>query len=401
MSIVGARPNFMKVASIASAVDRYNAANGFPKIVHTIVHTGQHYDEQMSDLFFRELEIPKPHYNLEVGSGSHAVQTAQIMEYFEPVLLAEQPDILLVVGDVNSTIACSLVAAKIQYPGANGKKRPLIAHVEAGLRSLDRDMPEEINRILTDALSDLLFVTEDEAVTNLGNEGISKEKIHFVGNVMIDTLISHVEKARVLSTLADIVNKRDNRHELNQLTASSDLNKFNYGVVTLHRPSNVDTPEALEALMNCLKKIASRIPLIFPLHPRTRNNLMQFGFLQSDGQNQNIIYTKPLGYLDFLNLLLNATLVLTDSGGIQEETTFLRVPCITLRNNTERPVTVTMGTNYLVGTDQDKILNTAFAVIDGNQKEGHIPPLWDGKASDRIIDILSRHMINAGAIGAF
>jgi UDP-N-acetylglucosamine 2-epimerase (non-hydrolysing) len=218
---------------------------------------------------------------------------------------------------------------------------------------------------------------------------------------MIDTLISHREKARALTTLADILANFDNSHELNKLESGLDLNKFSYGVVTLHRPSNVDTPEALGPLMKCLGQISSRIPLIFPLHPRTRNNLKQFGLLNPEGQSQNIIYTNPLGYLDFLNLLLSATLVLTDSGGIQEETTFLRVPCITLRNNTERPVTVTMGTNYLVGTDQDNILKTAFAVIDGNQKEGHIPPLWDGNASARIIEILSQHITKTGAFGAY
>jgi len=389
MSIVGARPNFMKVASIAHAVQSHNGAGRQPKIEHIIVHTGQHYDEQMSKLFFRELEIPRPHYNLEAGSGSHAVQTAQIMERFEPVLLTERPDMLFVVGDVNSTIACALVAIKINYNGSSNRKRPLIAHIEAGLRSRDRDMPEEINRILTDALSDLLFVTEQEAVTNLAQEGIADHKIYFVGNVMIDTLMSHLEKARQLNTLSSIVNEKCKDHAWSRKRAvsGSDFQPFPYGLVTLHRPSNVDSPEGLTALMLSIEKIAKSIPLLFPLHPRTRKNLRQFGIVQSTLQSENILYTDPLGYLEFLNLLQHATLVLTDSGGIQEEATFLNVPCITLRNNTERPVTVTLGSNYLVGTDLDRIEKTAHAVIAGNRKAGSTPPLWDGKAGERIIDI--------------
>ncbi len=395
MSIVGARPNFMKVASIARAVQGHNEVGRRPAIEHIIVHTGQHYDEQMSKLFFKELEIPEPHYNLEVGSGSHAVQTAQIMEHFEPVLQAERPDMLFVVGDVNSTIACGLVAAKINYNGSSKRKRPLIAHIEAGLRSKDRDMPEEINRILTDALSDMLFVTEQEAVTNLEREGIPDHKVHFVGNVMIDTLMNHLEKARRLNTLSSIMNEkcRDRAWSRKQPVSGSDLQTFPYGVVTLHRPSNVDNPAGLTALMRSIEKIAERIPLLFPLHPRTRNNLRQFGLVQPASQNENILYTEPLGYLEFLNLLQHATLVLTDSGGIQEETTFLDVPCITLRNSTERPVTVTLGSNYLVGTDPDRIEKTAYAVIDGNRKAGSTPPLWDGKAGERIIDITCAHVM--------
>ncbi len=393
MSIVGARPNFMKVASVARAIANHNLSEVYPKIVHTIVHTGQHYDDKMSTLFFKELEIPRPQYNLEAGSASHAVQTAQIMERFEPVLHNERPDVLLVVGDVNSTIACALVAAKVQYDGSSRRKRPVIAHLEAGLRSGDRDMPEEINRIVTDALSDFLFTTEEDAGTALRHEGISREKIYFVGNVMIDTLIKHKEKARTFNTRDCFLNAHGTSHKVDEAPAStSGLKNPPYGIVTLHRPSNVDTPDALMPLMHCIKKIASRIPLIFPLHPRTKNKLEQFELCQPSVLNEKIIYTQPLGYLEFLNLLLDATLVLTDSGGIQEETTFLNIPCITLRENTERPVTVTMGTNYLVGTDQDEILQTAFAVIDGNKKEGRIPPLWDGKASARIIEILSKRV---------
>ncbi len=391
MSIVGARPNFMKVASIARAVDNMNRATGRQEIVHTIVHTGQHYDEKMSNLFFHELEIPKPQYNLEVGSGSHAVQTAQIMERFEPVLLKEQPDVLLVVGDVNSTIACALVATKIQYNGASSRKRPLIAHIEAGLRSSDRDMPEEINRILTDALSDLLFVTEEVAIANLEQEGIAKDKVHFVGNVMIDTLINHRAKAGRLNVLADILHQHCQDPALRKkLTTGRNGNGPSYGLITLHRPSNVDTSAALKPLMDCIDRISFEIPLIFPLHPRTKNNLKKFGILQPGVRTGDILYTEPLGYLEFLNLLLNASLVLTDSGGIQEEATFLSVPCVTLRHNTERPVTVTLGTNYLVGTDPDKIVETALAVINGKSKESCIPPLWDGKAGERIIEVLSR-----------
>ena len=402
MSIVGARPNFMKVAPIARAIQNHNSSGGHPAVTHIIVHTGQHYDEQMSNLFFRELEIPEPHYNLEVGSGSHAMQTAQIMERFEPVLLKEQPDVLLVIGDVNSTVACALVATKIQYNGQSCRRRPLIAHVEAGLRSRDRDMPEEINRILTDALSDVLFVTELEALTNLEREGVKMEKIYFVGNVMIDTLISHQAKARNLNTLETVMSEQCNSMALKEkLTSASNREKARYGLVTLHRPSNVDTAGALRPLMDCMRKIATRIPLIFPLHPRTKNNLLQFGLLGAGDQQENILYTNPLGYLEFLNLMLDASLVLTDSGGIQEEATFLRIPCITLRNNTERPVTITMGTNYLVGTNPDRILQTALDVIAGNKKKCFIPPLWDGQAGARIIDIITRQITSAPITAAF
>jgi UDP-N-acetylglucosamine 2-epimerase (non-hydrolysing) len=401
MSIVGARPNFMKIASIARAVQSHNSAGRVPPIEHIIVHTGQHYDEQMSKLFFKELEIPEPHYNLEVGSGSHAAQTAQIMERFEPVLLNERPDLLMVVGDVNSTIACSLVATKISYNGSSKRTRPLIAHIEAGLRSRDRDMPEEINRILTDALSDLLFVTEQDGVSNLEQEGIPGHKVHFVGNVMIDTLVSHLEKAQQLNALSVLVNEkcRDHAWSRKRPLSGPDCRPFPYGLVTLHRPSNVDNPASLAPLMRSIERIAERIPLLFPLHPRTRNNLRQFGIVQATSQSENILYTEPLGYLEFLNLLQHATLVLTDSGGIQEEATYLNVPCITLRNNTERPVTVTLGSNYLVGTDPDRIEQTAFAVIDGNRKAGATPPLWDGKAGERIIDIACANLMQGANLG--
>lgn len=370
MTIAGARPNFMKMASIVEAIRRHNGAGSSPVIKHILVHTGQHYDEKLSKCFFDELGLPRPDVNLEVGSGSHAQQTAEIMRRFEPVLHAERPDVLIVVGDVNSTVACALVAAKIQYPSQNSTdiERPFIVHVEAGLRSGDRSMPEEINRLLTDALSDALFVTEEVAVTNLLREGIPREKIFFVGNVMIDTLHRHLGKARrsgIKKTL------KINSH---------------YGLVTLHRPSNVDTRDALEPLIRCLQEISKDLLLILPLHPRTKASLEKFGLLEGFNRTQGICLIDPLGYLDFLNLLDSATMVLTDSGGIQEETTALGVPCITLRENTERPVTITMGTNYLVGTDPVRILATARVILSGKGKRGKMPPYWDGLSGERILD---------------
>lgn len=386
MSIVGARPNFMKVASIARAIEEHNGLQRIPPIDHVIVHTGQHYDDQMSMVFFEELGLPKPQMNLDVGSASHAVQTAEIMERFEPVLLEHQPDVVVLVGDVNSTVACSLVASKIEYPNSQSAisnphlpRKPLIAHVEAGLRSFDRNMPEETNRILTDALSDFLFITEEDASINLLREGIPNEKIHFVGNVMIDTLMAHLEKATP--------------ERIGVLKEHSSHIQNGYGLVTLHRPSNVDVPQNLRVLMDCFKDISSRIPVIFPIHPRTRSNLERLGFYQEGSKNSRMILIQPLGYLEFLGLLRSATLVLTDSGGIQEETTFLRIPCITLRKNTERPVTISLGTNYLVGTDPEKIIGTAFAVLDGKGKKGEIPPLWDGKAGQRIVQILVNQLV--------
>ncbi|MEA2096131.1 MAG: UDP-N-acetylglucosamine 2-epimerase (non-hydrolyzing) [Candidatus Cloacimonadota bacterium] len=374
MSIAGARPNFMKLAAIAHAIKKHNRSLSVAKsdesLNHIIVHTGQHYDKKMSQQFFDELEIPKPDINLEVGSGSHAVQTAEIMKRFEPVLMKETPDILLVVGDVNSTIACTLVASKIEYPLGHGRKRPVIVHVEAGLRSFDRDMPEEINRILTDAISDLLFVTEQNGMDNLQEEGVAPEKIHFVGNVMIDTLQHHLRKA-------------------DESTVKSDLGiEQPYGLVTLHRPSNVDSPKRLLPLIECLQIISQQQRLIFPIHPRTKNNAEKFGLLKMLEDNDNISLTSPLGYLDFLHLIQNADLVITDSGGIQEETTVLNVPCITLRENTERPVTVTQGSNYLIGTNPEKILSTVNLILSGKGKQAVIPKYWDGKAGERIVNIL-------------
>jgi UDP-N-acetylglucosamine 2-epimerase (non-hydrolysing) len=379
MTIAGARPNFMKVASISEAIKRYNGSQADPLIEHVLVHTGQHYDEKLSQCFFDELGLPRPDINLEVGSASHSVQTANIMKGFEPVLLDIQPDILIVVGDVNSTVACALVAAKSCFPHGNrfGMVRPLIVHVEAGLRSFDRSMPEEINRVLTDALSDVLFVTEEAAIENLQNEGIPRGRIHFVGNVMIDTLRRHLGAAR-----GRLVRERlaINGH---------------YGLVTLHRPSNVDSGEALLPLLECLLEISRDLPLFFPIHPRTRASMQRLGLWGVAESARNFTMLEPLTYLDFLNLLETARLVLTDSGGIQEETTALGVPCVTLRENTERPVTITLGTNYLVGTDPERILTTARDILAGRGKTGRIPPYWDGLAGERVIATLT----NVAALG--
>ncbi len=370
MSIAGARPNFMKLASIANAVEKYNNSGlSEEKIEHIIVHTGQHYDDSMSHCFFDELGIPKPDVNLEVGSMSHAQQTAEIMKCFEPVLLREMPDVLLVVGDVNSTIACTLVASKIDYPIEYKTRRPIIVHVEAGLRSFDRNMPEEINRILTDSLSDQLFVTEEQAVINLKQEGVGTEKIHFVGNVMIDTLKNHLEK----------VEKSEIKDNLGI--------PLSYGLVTLHRPSNVDKLETLKPLVECLKTISKKMSLVFPLHPRTRSSLKKYGLLHEMDTN-GIKLIDPLGYLDFLSLVRDASVVITDSGGIQEETTYLKVFCVTLRENTERPVTVHEGSNYLIGTDPKEILKVIDLILSGKGKESKIPKLWDGSTGDRVVSII-------------
>jgi UDP-N-acetylglucosamine 2-epimerase (non-hydrolysing) len=363
ISIVGARPNFMKIAPIAEAISEQNRI-GRGEIKHVIVHTGQHYDEKMSDLFFTDLGIPKPDVNLGVGSGSQAAQTADIMKRFEPVLHEQKPDYVLVVGDVNSTIACALVAAKV------GVK---VIHVEAGLRSFDRSMPEEINRVLTDAISDLLFITERSAEENLLREGIPKERIHFVGNVMIDTLLKHrkeAERSHILKTL--------------DLEWNQNRTPRPYAVLTLHRPSNVDNPESLKGIFDALQEVSKSIPILFPVHPRTKNRIEEWGFSLGD----RILALEPLGYIDFLYALANAKLVLTDSGGIQEETTVLGVPCLTLRENTERPVTITQGTNRLVGNNPRKIVHEAFNILKNGTGEFRIPELWDGKAAQRIVNIL-------------
>lgn len=355
--IAGARPNFMKVAPIYAEMKR-RSDEFEPKIVHT----GQHYDAAMSDAFFDDLGMPKPDIHLGVGSGSHAVQTAKIMTEFEPVVLNEKPDWVLVVGDVNSTIACALVSSKL------GVK---VAHVEAGLRSRDRAMPEEINRILTDSISDLLFTTSQDADENLNREGVSLDKICFVGNVMIDSLLEHLKLAEKSSVRDDLG------------VAESD-----YAVLTLHRPSNVDDKETFSGILDALLGISESLPIIFPVHPRTKAKIEEFGFGKAI-KLSNIKLIEPLGYLDFMRLYSGAKLVLTDSGGLQEETTVLGIPCLTLRENTERPITIELGTNVLVGTDPDKIkLSAENALNTTSKSENKIPPLWDGKAAVRICNRL-------------
>ncbi len=358
LNIVGARPNFMKIAPIAREMRRRST-----DFIPLIVHTGQHYDAAMSDSFFTDLGIPKPDFHLEIGSASHAVQTAKIMMAFEPIVLAEKPDWVLVVGDVNSTIACALVCAKL------GVK---IAHVEAGLRSRDRTMPEEINRILTDSISDLLLTTSPDADENLIAEGVTADKIHFVGNVMIDSLFYSL-KISESSTV---------REDLN-------LNENEYAVLTLHRPSNVDEKETFSGLLSALIEISERLPIIFPAHPRTRARIDEFDFAERV-EKSNIKLIEPLGYLDFLRLYSGAKLVLTDSGGLQEETTALSIPCLTLRENTERPITIEMGTNILVGTSPNKITQTAFNILEQTHQTQNAksPPLWDGKSAERICNVL-------------
>ncbi len=358
INVVGARPNFMKIAPIQRVM---NATDGVEPF---LVHTGQHYDERMSKFFFDDLQLPQPDVYLNIGSASHAVQTAKIMIEFEQVLLREKPDAVLVVGDVNSTAACSIVASKM------GVK---IIHVEAGLRSNDRGMPEEINRILTDAISDLLFITEQSGIDNLRREGIPDEKVHLVGNVMIDSLIFFKEKAAQSTMLKDL-----------------GLEKGSYALITLHRPSNVDDPDVFRRLISTFQKIEKELTLIFPIHPRSRKRISEFGLDEMIAAMPNLKLLDPLGYLDFMNLMHNARVLLTDSGGIQEETTYLGIPCITMRENTERPVTMDVGTNVLVGSDTDMIYEEFRKVINGRAKKGRIPPLWDGHAAERIVDIIKR-----------
>jgi len=360
INIVGARPNFMKIAPLMAA---YSSA---PAIQPLLVHTGQHYDERMSDLFFRQLGIPAPDINLGVGSASHAVQTAEIMRAFEPVVVEHKPDAVLVVGDVNSTIACGLVAVKL---GAR------LVHVEAGLRSFDRTMPEEINRVLTDAISDLLFCTEQSGVNNLRREGAAADRIFLVGNVMIDTLLANRAKAAA-SKILDEMN----------------LAPQGYAVLTLHRPANVDDPAVLGRLLDAIEVIARDLPVIFPIHPRTRKNLSALGLAQRAESVANLKLIEPVGYLDFLRLMAEAKLVLTDSGGIQEETTILKVPCLTLRENTERPVTAEVGSNQIVGTDGQKILAAYAKIAAGAWRKPKVPKLWDGRAAQRIVEILQEKL---------
>ncbi len=366
----GARPNFVKVAPLLRAFRHYR------DIEALLVHTGQHYSKAMSAVFFRDLEIPPPGVNLEVGSGSHARQTGEVMKRFEPVVEQFRPDVVVVVGDVNSTLACALTAAKLGVR---------VAHVEAGLRSFDRTMPEEINRLLTDQVSDFLFATEPSAVRNLRREGIPGRKIHLVGNIMVDALRYYLPRATQAGARQrlGLVEKRNG-------------NVRDYILLTLHRPSNVDDVGQLRRILQAVVRLGERCPVIFPVHPRTRRQAAAAGLdglLRGSGRDSigaGVRTTAPLGYLEFLDLLSRARLVLTDSGGVQEETTALRIPCLTLRENTERPITVTMGSNQLVGTDPERIWRAATRVVERGQSRGRVPRLWDGRTAGRIVRVLRR-----------
>jgi UDP-N-acetylglucosamine 2-epimerase (non-hydrolysing) len=347
---VGARPNFMKIAPVMAAL----AGAG---LLAKLLHTGQHYDEAMNDRFFQDLGIAAPDFHLEVGSASHAVQTAEVMKRFEPIIEAEAPQSVLVVGDVNSTIACALVATKLGVP---------VIHVEAGLRSYDRAMPEEVNRVLTDQISDLLFTTERSAWGNLQKEGIAESRVHFVGNVMIDTLHRNLDRAGAPAKT------------LNGYAGA-------YAILTLHRPSNVDDRPVLEKLLRTVAEINQRIPVVFPLHPRTRARIDSFGL---GSLIEKLTLMPPLGYLEMLGLMLSAKFVMTDSGGIQEETTALGVPCLTLRENTERPITIAEGTNTLIGTDMEKLRAVVDGIFTTGGKAGRVPEYWDGKAAVRMAAII-------------
>ena len=392
LSVVGARPNFMKVAALCEAIKEYNENGKNPQIEHVLVHTGQHYDANMSDAFFNDLELPKPNLFLGVGSGSHSTQTAKVMESFEKVLEEQKPQIVIVVGDVNSTVACALVTKKTRCVGEDGRDFiPKLAHVEAGLRSFDRTMPEEVNRVVTDTLSDYLFTTEDSANQNLEHEGIAPNKIHFVGNVMIDTLLRHRSKAKESTILNDLL-----------LFAEGRIKP--YAILTLHRPANVDNSQTFSNILDSFLDISRHMPLIFPAHPRTLKQIQEADlgdyfvdhFLDGPepwDSRVRIRLVPPLGYLDFLQLMSCAKVVLTDSGGVQEETTILGVPCITLRENTERPVTLTHGTNVLVGSDSERIMHEFARVLTGMRETPRPPQFWDGSAAKRIIQILIEHEI--------
>ena len=359
MCVVGARPNFMKMAPILRALAAHN-----PPLRAILVHTGQHYDQEMSEQLFEDLDLPQPDLNLEVGSASHAVQTAEVMRRFEPALDEHRPACVVVVGDVNSTLACALVAVKKGVP---------VVHVEAGLRSFDRKMPEEINRVLTDQIADRLYTTERSAAANLEREGISADRVAFVGNVMIDSLLHHRPNAR-----PPALTMRRHGFDLDLLSQA-----HGYGVVTLHRPSNVDSERSLRHVLSVLRDVSARLPLVLALHPRTRANIERFGLGDLVDARCTVILP-PQGYLEMLGLLSGATLVLTDSGGLQEETTALGVPCLTLRDSTERPITVEQGTNTIVGTDRRAILAEVDAILEGRGKRGRTPEFWDGHAADRI-----------------
>jgi len=355
--VAGARPNFMKIKPILKEIDRIHSF-GSPSSISIraiLVHTGQHYDENMSDIFFRELEIRQPDLNLEVGSASHGVQTANIMIKFEAVCDQERPDWVVVVGDINSTLACALVCAKMGIR---------VVHIEAGLRSFDRKMPEEINRIVTDALAELLLTPSEDANENLRREGISEDKIKFVGNIMIDSLVENLPKARLSGILSRLC-----------------LDRGRFAFVTLHRPENVDVRENLSAIMASMEELSKRMPVVFPIHPRTHKMLREFGLMSP--LNDRLLLLEPIGYHASLSLTENARLVLTDSGGLQEEATFFRTPCLTLRSNTERPITIILGSNKL--TTRERLLNDAYEAFDGPEHRGQVPPLWDGRTAERVM----------------
>ncbi len=358
INVVGARPNLIKIAPLVEEMQRA------PGIESTLLHTGQHYDENLSQIFFDELGIPKPDIFLGAGSGTHAEQTARIMLAFEPVLRERRPDLVLVVGDVNSTLACTLTAVKMHIP---------VAHVEAGLRSFDRTMPEEVNRVVTDALAEHLFTTEPAATENLLAEGRPSDKIHFVGNVMIDTLLRHRERALQMPILEQF-----------------NVAPGKYALVTLHRPRNVDHAPKLAAIVEALGRVRERLPVIFPVHPRTRQRLREFGLWERTMDLLGTRLCEPLGYLEFLHLMARARMVLTDSGGIQEETTILGTPCLTLRPTTERPITAEVGTNRIIGSAPERIVPEIERILAGDAPEGRVPELWDGKAAKRVVRILSK-----------
>jgi len=378
--IVGARPNFIKIAPLIEEINRVNKLKylrTYP-LKFCLVHTGQHYDYEMSQIFFQDLKIPKPDYNLGVGSGSHALQTAKIMEKLEPVILKEKPNLVIVVGDVNSTLAGALVAAKLRCSQLliTNYQLPLIAHIEAGLRSFDMTMPEEINRRLTDHISDLLFVTEPAGVKNLLNEGIHKEKIYLVGDIMIDALVKSkpkIQKSKILSKL--------------------NLKKKNYAVLTLHRPSNVDDKKILSNLISTFNEIQKKIKIIYPIHPRAKKQIKKFGFKTRLKKMKNFIITSPIGYIDMIKLVRGSKFLMTDSGGLQEETTFLKVPCLTLRETTERPITIEKGTNILCKRNKEKIIKEVKKILSGKEKKGQTIRLWDGKTTERIVRILGEKII--------
>lgn len=359
--VAGARPNFMKVAPVMDALGRRAGVSQF------LIHTGQHYDANMSEIFFTQLGLPAPDINLGVGSGSHAAQTAQIMTKIEAVLIENKPDMVMVYGDINSTVAAALVCAKLLIP---------VAHVEAGLRSFDRTMPEEINRIVTDQLADLLFTPSIDGDENLLHEGKPREQIRLVGNVMIDTLVRLKERATAMHSPQQVAGK----YNISPGTIAN-----GYGLVTLHRPSNVDDPVMLNKIIKTLSELSRDLPMVFPIHPRTYRRLKSLGLRVDD---RDVFLIEPVGYLEFLALQQGATVVITDSGGIQEETTYLGIPCLTIRGNTERPVTVTVGTNTLVGTNMDRMKAELFNILNGDARKGAIPPLWDGKTSERIANIV-------------